>query len=295
VLEFDQAGKRFGEFVALDACSFTARPGRLTGFLGPNGAGKTTAMRTVLGLVELDSGAVRWQGAAIGPQQRARFGYIPEERRLYPRMHVRDQLVYLGRLSGHAGPAVSRTVDAWLERLGLSTRAGDRLDTLSHGNQQRVQLIAALVNEPELLVLDEPFSGLDPLAMAAMSEMLAEVAAAGTTVLFSSHQLDLVEDICEDVVIINAGRIVRAGDLTELRAEVPQRFVTVRYRGRAPDWSRSPCVDVVEQRDGEARLCVDQGADLSAMIAIAQRDTDLVAFAYEAPTLSELFREAVAT
>jgi ABC-2 type transport system ATP-binding protein len=294
VLEFDAASKRFGSLPALDACSFIARPGRLTGFLGPNGAGKTTAMRTVFGLVELDSGAVRWRGAPIGSTQRAQFGYMPEERGLYPRMHVRDQLVYLGRLYGRTSAEVNRTVDTWLDRLGLSNRADDRLDALSHGNQQRVQLIAALVNEPELLVLDEPFSGLDPLAMTSMSEMLAEVAAAGTTVLFSSHQLDLVEDICEDVVIINAGRVVRAGDLAELRAEVPQRFVTIRFRGDAPDWSRLPSVEVVDQCDGETRLRVKQGTDLAAMVATAQHDTDLVAFAYEPPTLSELFREAVA-
>ena len=294
MLELDEASKRFGASTALDACSFTARPGRLTGFLGPNGAGKTTAMRTVFGLVDLDSGAVRWRGERIGLQQRARFGYMPEERGLYPRMRVRDQLVYLGRLCGRTTSAVNRAVDVWLERLGLSSRAGDRLDALSHGNQQRVQLIAALVNEPELLVLDEPFSGLEPLAVVSMSEVLAEVAAAGTTVLFSSHQLDLVEDTCEDVVIINAGRVVLAGDLAELRAEVPQRFVTIRYRGCAPDWSRSPSVDVVAQRAGETRLRVAQGADLATMVAAAQRDTDLVAFAYEPPTLSELFREAVA-
>jgi ABC-2 type transport system ATP-binding protein len=237
---------------------------------------------------------VRWRGAPVGTEQRARFGYMPEERGLYPRMRVRDQLVYLGRLCGRSRQAVCRTVDTWLERLDISSRADDRLDSLSHGNQQRVQLIAALVNEPELLVLDEPFSGLDPLAMTAMSEMLAEVAAAGTTVLFSSHQLDLVEDICEDVVIINAGRVVRAGDLAELRAEVPQRFVTIRYRGGAPEWFRSSSVALVDQRDGEARLRVEQGADLAALAAAAQRDTDLVAFAYEPPTLSELFREAVA-
>ena len=136
----------------------------------------------------------------------------------------------------------------------------------------------ALVNEPELLVLDEPFSGLDPLAMGSMSEMLAEVAAAGTTVLFSSHQLDLVEDICEDVVIINAGRVVRAGDLAELRAEVPQRVVTIRLPRGAPDWSRSSAVEVVDQHEGK-RLRAEQGADLAAMIAAAQRDTDLVSFA----------------
>ncbi len=211
MLEFDQASKRFGMLVALDACSFSARPGRLTGFLGPNGAGKTTAMRTVFGLVQLDAGCVRWRGSPIGPEQRMRFGYMPEERGLYPRIRVRDQLVYLGLLCGRTTAEVNRTVDGWLERLGLASRAQDHLDTLSHGNQQRVQLVAALVNEPELLVLDEPFSGLDPLAITAMSELLIDVASAGATVLFSSHQLDLVEAICEDVVIIDAGRIVRAG------------------------------------------------------------------------------------
>lgn len=293
MLEFDEASKRFGELAALDACTFTARPGRLTGFLGPNGAGKTTAMRTVFGLCALDAGAVRWRGGPIGAEHRARFGYMPEERGLYPRMRVRDQLVYLGRLCGRPRTAVDRTVDVWLERLGLANRSRDRLDTLSHGNQQRVQFIAALVNEPELLVLDEPFAGLDPLAMTAMSEMLAEVAATGTTVLFSSHQLDLVEDICEDVVIINAGRIVLQGDLVELRSAVPRRFVTVRYRGGDPDWSRFSAVEVVHQRLGEARLRVARDVDLPAMIATAQLDADLVTFAYGPPTLSDLFREAV--
>jgi ABC-2 type transport system ATP-binding protein len=294
MLEFEAATKRFGALAALDVCSFTAWPGRLTGFVGPNGAGKTTAMRTIFGLVELDGGAVRWRGEPIGAEQRLRFGYMPEERGLYSRMRVRDQLVYLGRLCGRTSQAVSHTVDDWLERLCLSGRAGDRLDALSHGNQQRVQLIAALVNEPELLVLDEPFSGLDPLAMTGMSELLAEVASTGTTVLFSSHQLDLVEDICEDVVIINAGRVVRAGDLAELRAGVPQRFVTVRYRGCAPDWSGSCSGEVVEQREGEVRLRVQQGTDLAAMVAAVQHDSELVSFAYEPPTLSELFRQAVA-
>jgi ABC-2 type transport system ATP-binding protein len=294
VLEFDAASKRFGALAALDACSFTARPGRLTGFLGPNGAGKTTAMRTVFGLVELDSGTVRWRGSPIGSEQRARFGYMPEERGLYPRMRVRDQLVYFGELCGRTRGEVDRSVDMWLERLGLAGRGKDRLDALSHGNQQRVQLIAALVNEPDLLVLDEPFSGLDPLAIAAMAELLAEVAGRGATVLFSSHQLDLVEDICEDVVIINAGRIVRSGDLAELRAQVPQRFVTVRYRGTAPDWSATPSIAVTEQRDGEARLLVDEDVDLTALITQARRTTDLISFAYEPPTLSELFRQAVA-
>jgi ABC-2 type transport system ATP-binding protein len=294
VLEFVGASKRFGALVALDACTFAARPGRLTGFLGPNGAGKTTAMRTVFGLVELDAGTVRWRGAPIGQRERARFGYMPEERGLYPRMRVRDQLVYLGRLCGRSSREVSPSVDRWLERFDLATRANDRLDALSHGNQQRVQLIAALVNEPELLVLDEPFSGLDPLAIASMSELLGEVAAAGATVLFSSHQLELVEDICEDVVIIDGGRIVRAGELSELRAAIPQRFVTMRFLGAPPDWSAMPNVELLEAGDGQVRLRVDRDVDLAALVAAGRRGAEIVSFTYEPPTLPELFRQAVA-
>jgi ABC-2 type transport system ATP-binding protein len=293
MLEFDGASKRFGAVTALDGCTFSVRPGRLTGFLGPNGAGKTTAMRTVFGLVELDAGVVRWRGAPIAAAERARFGYMPEERGLYPRMRVRDQLVYLGELCGRRRQAVSRNVDTWLERLDLADRACDRLDALSHGNQQRVQLIAALVNEPELLVLDEPFSGLDPLAMGAMAGLLAELTAAGATVLFSSHQLDLVEDLCEDVVIIDDGRIVRAGALDELRTAVTQRYVDIGYRGRTPDWSTVTGAEVVSARDGHVRLRVDRNIDLGAVVAAIKDTTDLTSFAYQPPTLSALFREAV--
>ena len=294
MLDFDGATKRFGAVTALDRCTFAARPGRLTGFLGPNGAGKTTAMRAVFGLVELDAGAIRWRGAPVSAAERARFGYMPEERGLYPRMRVRDQLVYLGELCGRGTKDVARSVDAWLDRLGLAGRAADRLDALSHGNQQRIQLIAALVNEPDLLVLDEPFSGLDPIGMGAMSELLRDVAAAGATVLFSSHQLDLVEDLCQDVVIIEHGRIVLAGELAELRAKVPQRFVDIRYRGPVPDWSRLASVTVIQARDGRARLRVDRATDLAAVVAAARDLPDLISFTYQPPTLSDLFRQAVA-
>jgi ABC-2 type transport system ATP-binding protein len=294
VLEFDSAVKSFGTVTALDVCTFTVRPGRITGFLGPNGAGKTTAMRAVFGLVKLDAGSVSWGGVPIDAMHRARFGYMPEERGLYPRMRVREQLVYFGRLCGRTRMDTERIVDRWLERLGLASRAADRLDTLSHGNQQRVQLIAALVNEPELLVLDEPFSGLDPIAMGAMADLLAELAAAGATVLFSSHQLDLVEELCQDVVVIDHGRVVLDGLLTELRASVPQRFVDLRYRGTPPDWSALAGVHVVEAEDGQARLQVDPDTDLSQVVAATRRGGELVSLDFRPPTLSELFRKAVA-
>jgi ABC-2 type transport system ATP-binding protein len=293
MLAFRGVNKRFGVLSALDDCTFTARPGRLTGFLGPNGAGKTTAMRAVFGLVTLDSGAVLWRGARVGPAEWSRFGYMPEERGLYPRMRVRDQLIYLGRLSGRSASQAGRTVDTWLERLGLAARGTDRVDALSHGNQQRVQLIAALVNEPELLVLDEPFAGLDPLAIASLSDLLHDLAAAGVTILFSSHQLDLVEDICEDVVIIDHGRVVTSGDLTDLRAAVPDRFVDVRFRGQPPDWSFAADVEVVESDDGHTRLRVKRGTDLAELVTSVASRTEVLSFSYQPPALSELFREAV--
>jgi len=250
-------------------------------------------MRTVFGLVELDGGTVTWDGAPITMESRTRFGYMPEERGLYPRMRVRDQLVYLGSLCSRDSHDVSDTVDGWLESFDLTARSDDRLDALSHGNQQRVQLIAALVNEPDLLVLDEPFSGLDPLAITNMSALLTEISVTGTTVLFSSHQLDLVEHLCDDVVIIDHGHIVLAGDLDDLRAALPQRFVDVHYRGAAPDWAALPGAHLVDPTDGHARLRLLQHVDIAAIAAFVERDTDVDSFSYKPPTLSELFRQAV--
>ena len=200
MLEIRDLSKRYGSVVALDGTSFRVAPGRIVGFLGPNGAGKTTTMRAIFGLVRPDHGEVRWRGKPIGPEVRARFGYMPEERGLYPKMKVGDQLSYFARLSGLTATAAKEATAAWLQRLGLADRHGARLEELSHGNQQRVQLAAALVHDPELAVLDEPFSGLDPLGVEALGEMLVQTAATGVAVVFSSHQLDLVEDICQDVV-----------------------------------------------------------------------------------------------
>jgi ABC-2 type transport system ATP-binding protein len=295
MLEFDGAVKRFDALAALDGCTFEARPGRLTGFLGPNGAGKTTAMRAVFGLLRLDAGTVRWRGAPVVEADRARFGYMPEERGLYPRMRVREQLLYLGQLCGRSSAEVGRVTDLWLERLGVAGRANARVDELSHGNQQRVQLVAALVNEPDLLILDEPFAGLDPIAMVAMAGLLQELAATGVTVLFSSHQLDLVEDLCEDVVIIDHGRVVLAGTLDALRAATPERVVDIRYRGPAPRWSGLSGVEVLDDTDGALRLKVPRGTAIPELVALMTGHDEVTSFSFQPPTLSDLFSRAVRT
>lgn len=195
--------------------SFSVAPGQMFGFVGPNGAGKTTTMRIVMGVLAPDAGEVRWNGELLQMRMRARFGYMPEERGLYPKMRVKPQLSYLAALHGVTDPDAA--ADRWVDRLGLTERAGDRVEQLSLGNQQRVQLAAALVHEPELLVLDEPFSGLDPVGVDVLSGVLLDYARTGVPVVFSSHQLELVERLCEAVAIIKDGRLVASGTVDDLR------------------------------------------------------------------------------
>jgi ABC-2 type transport system ATP-binding protein len=296
VLTVARASKRFGSVRALDGCSLAVERGRMLGFLGPNGAGKTTAMRAIFGLVQLDEGEVLWDGRAIGLGERLRFGYMPEERGLYPRMPVGEQLAYFGGLHGLADTTARAAAAEWLERLELADRADAKLEELSHGNQQRVQLAAALLHAPELLVLDEPFAGLDPVAVQSLGEMLRDEAARGAAVLFSSHQLDLVEDICEDVAIVDRGRVVAGGDVGELRRASRRRRIDLEL-DRAPEtWLPDLAgVELVERRDGRLRLLAGRELDPEQLLAQARRAGRVVGFSYGPPSLAELFLELVSS
>jgi ABC-2 type transport system ATP-binding protein len=294
VLEIVDLAKSYGRVVALDGASFNAQPGRLAGFLGPNGAGKTTTMRCVFGLARPDRGSVRWNGKSVDRAARLRFGYMPEQRGLYPRMKVGEQLAYFAQHHGLSGADARLAAARWLDRFGLADRATSKTEDLSHGNQQRVQLAVALVHEPELLVLDEPFSGLDPIGIATMTEVLRERAAAGVAVVFSSHQLDLVEDVCEDVVIISRGRIVAKGAIDGLRAASGRRHLEVEVEGSDGSWlTDRDDLTVLERTDGRAKLLVDETVDLAGLLATAQRAGTVRRFSYEPPTLSELFMEVI--
>jgi ABC-2 type transport system ATP-binding protein len=294
MLEIKSLTKRYGAVAALDGVSFTARRGRLVGFLGPNGAGKTTTMRCVFGLAVPDAGEVRWAGATVDPARRMRFGYMPEQRGLYPRMRVADQLSYFGQHHGLPEREARRRGMAWLERFGLADRAAARLEDLSHGNQQRVQLATALVHDPELLVLDEPFSGLDPIGIATMSEVLRERATAGVSVVFSSHQLDLVDDVCEDVVIVSAGRVVAEGAIDALKTASGRRHLEVDVAGSGGRWLASGNRHTVLEHDGDrVKFLVDASVDLGALLAAARAAGEVRSFSFHPPMLSDLFMEAV--
>ena len=266
----------------------------MLGFLGPNGAGKTTAMRCIFGLTQPQGGEVRWNGHPVALADKQRFGYLPEQRGLYPRMRVVDQLAYLGRLHGMAKSEAFEATLRWLDRLGLGDRAQSKLEQLSHGNQQRVQLASALLHDPELLVLDEPFTGLDPLAVQSLGEVVMEQAARGTAVVFSSHHLDLVEGLCEDAAIIHHGRIVLEGSVASLKANATGRRVEIEVSGANGAWPPAgEGLEVVERRGDRVRLSVDRDTDVRALLALAQAAGTVRHFSFEPPRLSDLFVEAV--
>jgi ABC-2 type transport system ATP-binding protein len=293
MLELEGVSKRFGTRQVLDDVSFRVEPGKLTGFVGGNGAGKTTTMRITLGLLSSDGGEVRLEGRPITAADRRLFGYMPEERGLYPKMKVREQLIYLARLHGFTSAEAGANADALLESLGLTERAQDNVEALSLGNQQRAQIAAALVHQPSVLILDEPFSGLDPLAVDVVVGVLKERADAGVPVLFSSHQLDIVERLCDDLVIIAEGRIRAAGPREELRS----RHSAARYELVSTGdlgWLRAePGVEVVQFDGGYALFEVENEQLAQRILQRAVAGGAVSAFSPIRPRLAEIFREVI--
>jgi len=292
-LEVDGVSKRYGDTVALREMTFDVRAGEVFGFVGSNGAGKTTTMRIALGVLAADAGEVRWDGVPVTLETRSRIGYMPEERGLYPKMKVGEQLAYLAELHDLSRDDAAAAAQRWMERLGVAERAEDKVEELSLGNQQRVQLAAALVHEPDLLVLDEPFSGLDPVGVDVLSEVLiAEARARSVPVVFSSHQLELVERLCDAVAIINGGRLVAAGTVDELRASRAAGRWRVEVDGDGAATWAAAVPGVRSLGDGAFELA--DGADPQALLDAARAAGPVRRFGPDDATLADLFREAVA-
>ena len=292
MLSIQRISKSFNGRAALTDVSFDVAGGRLTGFVGGNGAGKTTAMRIMLGVLQPDSGQVLIDGHPIRGADLRGFGYMPEERGLYPKMELVDQLAYLARLHGVGKTAAVRRADDLLERFGLAERRRDKLESLSLGNQQRVQVAAALVHDPDVLVLDEPFSGLDPLAVDEVVAVIGEHAARGIPVLFSSHQLEVVERLSDDLVIIAGGQI-RAADTRE--------GLRTKYSGN--QWSLDATTDAGWVRDVPG-VTVDELAGDNAIFTAPEEVAQQVlseavsrgavrSFSPVRRSLGEIFRDVV--
>ena len=292
MLEISDLYQRFGDRIAVDKLSLAVNGGEIVGLVGRNGAGKTTTMRAVMGILEPLGGTIKWSGHQVGLPDRLRFGYMPEERGLYPQMRVLDQVAYFARLHGLELRAATTQAQKWITSLGLEGRELDRVVALSHGNQQRVQLAVALVYQPDLLVLDEPFAGLDPSAVDSLSDVLRAETARGTAVLFSSHQLDLVERLCDRVVILDQGQVLANGTLDELRARVPQRL-RVKVATSA-DWTANlKGVEILSKDVLGVVLAATPGMDTQAVLRQAMAAGEVEHFGFESGGLAELYRELV--
>jgi ABC-2 type transport system ATP-binding protein len=298
MLEISELRKRFaggpeapGGKIALDGIDFAVRPGEMFGFVGANGAGKTTTMRIIMGVLQPDSGSVSWQGGTLGYEARQRFGYMPEERGLYQKMRVAEQVEYFGRLHGLSAADAKKATDDLLERLGLTERRGDAVQALSLGNQQRVQLAVALVHDPEVLVLDEPFSGLDPIAVDALATVLQERCRGGVPVIFSSHQLELVERLCDSVGIVSAGQMVATGTVADLRAAEGS---TLRVVVRDPGEGWADGLPGTVTVNGDRHILRTTDGDDQEILRRAMKAGHVEHFGTEQPTLTEIFKEAVA-
>jgi ABC-2 type transport system ATP-binding protein len=292
-LEIRDVAHSFGDVVALDGLSFAVMSGVITGLLGPNGAGKTTLLRIMLGVLSPDRGTVRYDGSPVGEEDRRRWGYMPQERGLYPGMPAGAQVVHFGRLHGLSRDDATSRARLLLEELGLEERWDDRTDKLSGGMQQRLQLATALVHDPAVIILDEPFAGLDPVAVVSLSETLRQRAGIGCTVLFSSHQLDLVQDLCEDIAMVDRGRTVLQGSVASLRASSGRRQLRLHVQAPNRDWLLAyPGVTVVGDEADDLRLEVPADIDPLDVLDAARAAGRVDDFGLDLPKLSELFLAA---
>ena len=288
-LELRNIEKSFGEKKVLKGGSLVAEGGKAFGLLGRNGAGKTTSIRIMMDVFPANSGEVLFDGKPID-YNKVQFGYLPEERGLYPKKKIIDQLVYFAELKGMSTKAATAAVDYWLDRLGMTEYRNKRLDTLSKGNQQKIQLITALAHDPEIVILDEPFSGLDPVNALLLKDVVKETIAKGKIVLFSSHQMSYIEEFCDSIAIINGGEVVLTGDLHEIKHNYPRNRLVVRsaqsemiaaeYRGSC-EWGE----------DGELLITLSDPSEKKSVMKKLTEIYDIDEIKVYEPTLNDIFVE----
>jgi ABC-2 type transport system ATP-binding protein len=295
-LIIDSVSKRFGEVQALEGISLEIKPGEVFGFLGANGAGKTTAMRIVLDILRPDSGTITWNGTLNSEVPRDTWGYLPEERGLYAKMNVLEQLVFFAKLHGVRGKAAEREVRDWLERFRIPEYADRRAEQLSKGNQQKIQFIAAILHDPQVLLMDEPFTGLDPVNVALLKEAFLEMKDRGKTLIFSTHQMETVEEMCESIAILDRGRVVVGGTVRDVRRSSGRRVVRLAVDGdpEVPWLGTLDGVRVSRRGQDYTEAEVAPGHDPELVLQEAlRRGCRVLHFEIADPSLEEIFIEHV--
>jgi ABC-2 type transport system ATP-binding protein len=296
-LVVDSITKRFGDVLALDGVSFSVEPGRIFGLLGANGAGKTTSMRIVLDILRADEGRVTWDGVKNIALPRRTWGYLPEERGLYPRMLVGEQLRFFAALYGVPDADARTEITDWLERFRIPDYRDRKVEELSKGNQQKIQFIAAIVHDPDVLIMDEPFSGLDPVNVRMLKEAFLAMRDRGKTLIFSTHQMETVEELCESIAILDSGRVVVSGAVRDVKRAMGRRVVRLATDGpgHGVDWLDAlPDVELAARREDyvELRVPTDRDPDTILRAALARGDR-ITRFEIADPSLEEIFIEHV--
>jgi len=293
-LRLEKVTKRFGEFTAVDELSLTVRPGRIFGLLGPNGAGKTTTIRMIVGITAPDEGTVELFGRSLTAELQNRIGYLPEERGLYKRMRVGEQLRFFAELKGFAGRGAEEACDRWLAKVKLSDWKRRKASELSKGMQQKIQFIAAVLHDPDLLILDEPFSGLDPVNVELLKDLVLELKAAGKTIIFSTHQMEVAERICDDICLINRARKVLSGSIREVKSSFGRNAVALRFVGGDGVIEDPLLVATVERHSDHAEALLAPGADAQELLRrLLAAGASVTRFELVEPSLHDIFIEKV--
>ena len=286
--------KSYGGYAAVDGLSFEIPPAHIFGLLGPNGAGKTSTIRMMIGIIAPDSGCVRIFGGPIRRRALSRVGYLPEERGLYRRMTVGDNLVFLGRLAGLSAAAARERIDAWTRRLEIADWIDRRVEELSKGMQQKIQFVAALLHDPGLIVMDEPFAGLDPVNTMQLKDVLVGLRAAGKSILFSTHRIDQVEKLCDSICLIDRGKSVLQGSLSGIKSGNGRRFVQIDYEGDGGCLAGHPLIDSLNDYGNHAEVRLKPGADPQELLRTAMRGLRVTRFQVMEPSLEQIFIDRIA-
>ena len=289
-VKLDRVTKSFGEFTAVKELSLDVRAGRVFGLLGPNGAGKTTTIRMIVNITAPDSGNIFVFGRKINPQLQDRIGYLPEERGLYRRMRIADQLRFFAELRNFRGKAVEAKVDEWLERVKLSEWKNKRSMELSKGMQQKIQFITSVIHDPDLLILDEPFSGLDPINVELLKEIVLDLKRAGKTIIFSTHQMEVAEKICDDICLLNRAQKIFEGSLREIKSSFGRNSVAVRCEGGDGVLDDPTLVSKLVRHADEAQALLAAGADAQVLLKrLIDSGAVIGKFEMVEPSLNDIF------